>query len=481
MTTGIEVWPAAPEALRRRMAQVYGVDPAQVLPTRGATHAIELVFRLVSIDGYRSVAARRTRLTERLARISRLALVEEAVAGTGAIFLASPAEPFGEVLAAGEIRAMAEKAAPALLVVDESRVEFADGPSLAALTAEVGNLVVLRSLSFAYGLAGARCGAAIACADLVTWLEEVVEPFSLPQPTVAAAEAVLAPSRTLLVRSRIAMVKAERARMTRALKASPDIAAVTAGQGPFLFVVVRDVEAARRNLAAFGVRASWREQTEAGGFRLDVGAPQANELALAALGVEVADAPRRRAETVRDTRETRIAVTLDLDAPGVVEARTGVGFYDHMLEQVATHGGFAMTVACEGDLHIDPHHVVEDCALALGAALKSALGDKRGIGRFGFVLPMDEAQAQVSIDLGGRPFALFEGTFRDARIGDYPTEMTAHVFRSLADGLGAAIHVKVEGDNDHHKTEACFKALGRALRQAIRVEGSEVPSTKGVI
>ena len=158
-----------------------------------------------------------------------------------------------------------------------------------------------------------------------------------------------------------------------------------------------------------------------------------------------------------------------------------VGFYDHMLEQIATHGGFSLSLACEGDLHIDPHHVVEDCALALGAALKTALGDKRGIGRFGFVLPMDEAQAQISIDLGGRPFAVFEGSFRDARIGDYPTEMTAHVFRSLAEAMGAAIHVKVEGENDHHKTEACFKALGRALRQAIRIEGSDIPSTKGVI
>ena len=153
-----------------------------------------------------------------------------------------------------------------------------------------------------------------------------------------------------------------------------------------------------------------------------------------------------------------------------------------MLDQVAAHGGFALTLACEGDLEIDAHHSIEDCAIAFGQALRAALGDRRGIGRFGFALPMDEAEAQVLIDLSGRPFSRFEGDFAASHIGAYPTEMTAHVFRSLADTLGAAIHVKVSGENDHHKTEACFKALGRALRQAIAREGGDaLPSTKGVL
>jgi imidazoleglycerol phosphate dehydratase HisB len=152
-----------------------------------------------------------------------------------------------------------------------------------------------------------------------------------------------------------------------------------------------------------------------------------------------------------------------------------------MLDQVAAHGGFSLLLSCDGDLDIDAHHSVEDCAIALGSALKQALGDKRGIGRFGFALPMDEAEAQVLIDLSGRPFSKFEGEFEASHIGAYPTEMTEHVFRSFADSMGAAIHVKVEGENDHHKTEACFKAFGRALRQAIAVEGSALPSTKGVL
>ena len=164
-----------------------------------------------------------------------------------------------------------------------------------------------------------------------------------------------------------------------------------------------------------------------------------------------------------------------------MRATTGIGFFDHMLEQLAKHGGFALDLSCLGDLHIDEHHTVEDCALALGEALKKALGDKRGIGRYGFLLPMDEARAQVAIDLSGRAYAVFEGQFGREQVGALPSELVPHFFRSLADSLGAAIHVTVKGENTHHMIEACFKAVGRALRQALRREGSDLPSTKGVL
>ncbi|MGQ0533607.1 MAG: histidinol dehydrogenase [Caulobacteraceae bacterium] len=190
---------------------------------------------------------------------------------------------------------------------------------------------------------------------------------------------------------------------------------------------------------------------------------------------------RRRAELLRETRETKIALSLDLDKQAPPTIDTGVGFYDHMLAQVAQHGGFALTLKCDGDLDIDAHHTIEDCALALGACLKQALGERRGIARFGFVLPMDETEAKVSIDLGGRAYLVFDGAFKTPALGAYPTEMTEHVFRSLSQSMGASIHVTVTGENDHHKTEACFKALGRALRQAITIEGATLPSTKGVI
>ena len=189
----------------------------------------------------------------------------------------------------------------------------------------------------------------------------------------------------------------------------------------------------------------------------------------------------RRARIERVTRETRVLVAVDLDGGEPVRARTGIGFFDHMLEQLAKHGGFALDLACEGDLHIDEHHTVEDCALALGEALRRALGGKAGIARYGFLLPMDESRAQVAIDLSGRAYAVFDGKFGREQIGGLPTELVPHFFRSLAESLGAAIHVSVTGENSHHMVEACFKAVGRALRQAFRREGFELPSTKGVL
>ena len=148
---------------------------------------------------------------------------------------------------------------------------------------------------------------------------------------------------------------------------------------------------------------------------------------------------------------------------------------------MARHGGFALELRCRGDLEIDEHHTVEDCALALGQALREALGDKIGIARYGFVLPMDEAQAQVAIDLSGRPYTVFEGKFNRESVGGLPTELVPHVFRSLSESLRAAIHVSVRGENSHHMIEACFKGVGRALRQAFRIEGTDLPSSKGVL
>lgn len=192
-------------------------------------------------------------------------------------------------------------------------------------------------------------------------------------------------------------------------------------------------------------------------------------------------APDRSARVVRRTRETDIDVKVDLGAESPITIATGLGFFDHMLEQIARHGGFSLELNCRGDLEIDEHHTVEDCALALGQALRQALGDKRGIARFGFLLPMDESQAQVAIDLSGRPYSVFEGRFGRERVGELPTELVPHFFRSLAETLGAAIHVSVKGENTHHMVEACFKATGRALRQAVRIEGRELPSSKGVL
>ena len=193
---------------------------------------------------------------------------------------------------------------------------------------------------------------------------------------------------------------------------------------------------------------------------------------------------RRTATRNRKTAETDISVRVNLDGTGKSRIDTGIPFYDHMLDQIARHGYMDIDVACRGDLEIDEHHTIEDTAIALGEAIGEALGDKRGIGRYGFAVAMDETRSLVAIDLSGRPWCVFEGTFRREKVGDFPTEMTSHFFHSLAMALKATLHVSVKGENDHHQIEACFKGLARCLRQA--VDRNEdyldiLPSSKGML
>jgi imidazoleglycerol-phosphate dehydratase/histidinol-phosphatase len=189
----------------------------------------------------------------------------------------------------------------------------------------------------------------------------------------------------------------------------------------------------------------------------------------------------RRGSVDRSTAETAIRVEVDLDQPKPIAIATGIGFFDHMLDQIASHGGFSLRLECRGDLEIDEHHTVEDCALALGSALDQALADRAGMGRYGFVLPMDEALAQVAVDLSGRPAFVLNGEFPRESVGGLHTEMVTHFFASLAQNLKCALHIDLRGSNTHHMVEACFKGVGRALRPALARSDGGIPSTKGML
>lgn len=194
-------------------------------------------------------------------------------------------------------------------------------------------------------------------------------------------------------------------------------------------------------------------------------------------------AAARRAVVVRRTCETEINVRIDLDGRSEAQIQTGIGFFDHMLELFAKHAGCDLELQARGDLRVDEHHTVEDTALALGEALRRAMGDKRGMERYGFLLPMDESLARVALDFSGRPQLVWEAEFRRERIGEMPTELFYHFWKSFCDAAGANLHIAVTGENEHHKIEAIFKAVARAVRQAVHREPGEaaIPSSKGVL
>jgi histidinol-phosphate aminotransferase/imidazoleglycerol-phosphate dehydratase/histidinol-phosphatase len=481
------------------MAALYSVAPECLFATRGADDAIDLLVRTFVREGQDGVSICQPTFSA-YAHFTQLAggrLIEtrldenfdfqadkflaQLTAAPKLAFICAPNNPTGNPVAPAEILRVCDALPDTIVVLDEAYIEFSDQPSLAAEAAERANLVVLRTLSKAYGLAGARVGAAIGTPELIALLSRAAPPYPLPTLSIRAALASLSPSRRPVHEERIARIKADRDRIAADLARAPVVQSVRSGGGNFLFLEVEEPAALSAKLRSLGLRVRFRPNAAPGGLRLTIGTDAENEAALRALGVPMSNRPSRRGEVVRDTRETRIAVAIDLDRPEPRRIDTGVPFFDHMLDQVAAHAGFSLTLACEGDLEIDAHHSIEDCAIAFGSALRQALADRRGIGRFGFSLPMDETEAHVLIDLSGRPYSRFEGGFQASHIGAYPTEMTPHVFRSVADALGAAIHVRVEGENDHHKVEACFKAFGRALRGAVQLDGDALPSTKGVL
>jgi histidinol-phosphate aminotransferase/imidazoleglycerol-phosphate dehydratase/histidinol-phosphatase len=499
--TGFNRYPAQqPENLVRRLASIYGVNTDQIMVGRGADEGIECLIRAFCEAEQDSILTCPPTFGyyKTCADIQGAGIVEVPLSATyqwdisavieagrpsdvKMVFLCSPNNPTGNSLTRDAILRVCSELSETLVVVDEAYIEFSDQESLANQIRTVPNLVVLRTLSKAFALAGVRGGVLLADPRIIALLIKVLPPYPIARPVEAAILNALAPSAMSVHAQRLAETLSERVRLAKGLEQSDFVETVFPSDTNFLLLDVKNEAVLLKQLRKFNVKIrDYRSTT--GHMRISIGSPEENTIALQAFGV--IDIPQnidRIGEIFRKTNETDISVRVNLDDPSQTKIETGIGFYDHMLEQISKHGGFGLTMSCEGDLHIDAHHTVEDTALAFGAALKSALGDKAGIGRYGYVIPMDETQAQVAIDLSGRAAAVFKGEFPTDHVGDFPVEMCPHFFESLAQTLGAAIHVDVKGDNSHHMIEACFKGVGRALRPAFAVSGSEIPSTKGTL
>ena len=497
---GYNRYPAQqPPELMQRLARLYGVHPGQLMAGRGADEAIDVLLRTFVDPGERVVICPPTfGYFATATRIQGGTLVEvplldgfamdesgvmKAAGKAKVVFLCSPNNPTGNCMRREFALELATANPNTLIVVDEAYIEFSDQPSLAGEVADHRNLVVTRTLSKAYGLAGVRMGVAIADPALIAQMLKVLPPYPVARPVERAVLRALGPAAMSAYSDRIETWSRERARMAEALATSPFVAEVHPSDANFLLFRARDVETMLDTLSRADVRIRDFRSKLPDTFRLSIGSPEENDIALRALGVDVASRDDRKAEVFRATSETDIRVDVALDGPASSHVATGNGFFDHMLDAFGKHSGIGLTVVADGDHHIDAHHTVEDAALTLGTALRRALGDKRGIGRYGFTMPMDETQARVAVDLSGRPAFRWSGDFPTDHVGEFPAEMCPHFFQSLAQTLGAAIHIEVEGDNTHHMIEAVFKGVGRALRPALARGGRDtsIPSTKGVL
>lgn len=490
-----------PTRLRERLAALYGVPASNLLMGRGADESIEILIRTfceAGTDsilicpptfGYFEIAAKIQGAIVTKAPLNAdykwdPELVRKTLTAKRPkiAFLCSPNNPTGNSLDRDIVASLCQDFPETLIVVDEAYIEFSPYDSVASLQSSHRNLVVTRTLSKAYGLAGVRMGVCLADPDIISLMLKVLPPYPIPRPVEKTVLRALAPATMPVHLERMNVWKNERDRVANCLLNSPYISEIYPSDANFILFKCCDEKGLLSALGKTHVKIRDFRSKIDGHFRLSIGLPSENDIALTALGISNDETLNHRiGEEFRKTNETDISVRVNLDDPSVVKIDTGLGFFDHMLEQIARHGGIGLTLSCDGDLEIDCHHTVEDTALAFGTALKSALGTKAGIGRYGFIMPMDETQARVAIDLSGRPAFVFKGEFPTDHVGEFSAEMCPHFFLSLSQSLGASIQIDVEGDNTHHIIEACFKGVGRALRPAFAKVGGGIPSTKGVL
>jgi histidinol-phosphate aminotransferase len=452
--------------LREAAAAYAGVDPGQIVPGAGADGLIALAARTFLGPGRRACVKAPTYPVYAVASGIEGAALTDDPAAADLVWVCNPNNPTGELVEPEEIAALARSLPDAAVVVDEAYFEYS-GKTVAPLVDGTPNLVALRTLSKAFGLAALRVGYAIASPEVARELDRRRDPAPVAAPAARIAAAALRNPR-LDVEETIA----ERERMHEALLAAGFDCPPSAGN----FVVVRGADRADE-LEARGLVVRRRPDA----LRITVRLPAENDLILAALGATPGPAHSRSAVVLRTTAETALRVSLDLDGRGRARVLTGVGFLDHLLTLFAFHGGMDLELLAGGDLDVDEHHTVEDVLAALGDGVADALDGRAGVARYGSAtVPMDEARATAAVDLVRRPHAEVTLAFGGDRVGGLAVTLLPHALERFAIQAGFTLHVEASGTDDHHVAEAAFKALGRALREACTVDGA-VGSTKGAL
>ena len=486
--------------LKSLISRIKGIPVKNMFIGNGSDEAIDLCFRVfcepgidnvVSIAptyGMYKVAADINNVSMREVPLDKdFSLPVEALLAacddrTRLMFVCSPNNPTGNAFPLDQILRLAGSF-DGMLVVDEAYIDFSSEQSLSGYISEYQNLIVLQTLSKAYGMAALRLGLAFADERTMAMFANVKYPYNISLAGMEKAMGLLRRD----VSSEVALIMSERTRLAEELAKLPRVSKVWPSDANFLLVEVDDARGLYGELldAQVIVRDRSKVLNCGGCLRITVGTPEENDRVLAVIGGLKPESvvEKRTATVVRKTRETQIEVTVDLDGKGTDGIDTGLKFLDHMLDQIVHHAGIYLTVKASGDLEVDEHHTMEDVAIVLGEALIKALGDKRGIERYGFVLPMDESKAMVLMDLGGRIEFVWDVTFTREYVGDVPTEMFWHFFRSLGAAMSCNLHVSADGKNDHHVAEGIFKAFARALKMAVRREqfSYSLPSSKGVL
>ncbi len=490
-----------PQNLRASFARYFGVKSNQILVSRGSDEAIELLMKLFCQPGRNQALTLRPSFGYYgvAARVQAVKLIEQdfekdfsvdwdslhekvELNEVSLVFICNPNNPSGTLLKAEEILKFNNRIKErAILVIDEAYMDFENRESMLQYIEQFPNLVVLRTLSKAFAMAGLRIGCTIANYEIIEAMQSILAPYPIPRPCIEAATEALSPAALSVYRTQWDKLIAERERVAEQLNKLPDVKKIYFSCTNFLLVEFLEPKKIFKSLLQSGLLVRDRTSQVSNCLRITIGSPSQNDLLLKSMGVKLNTTVNREGRSVRKTSETQIIVNINLDKDSQSTIRTGIEYLDHMLEQIARHGDLELELVCDGDLQVDDHHSVEDCALALGQALKIALGERRGIQRYSFVLPMDESLCHMAMDLSGRPAFVLEGDFGSGYLGKLNLEMVPHFYQSLAQSLGCALHISVKGENSHHKVESSFKALGKCIKESCTIKGNQIPSSKGVL